>query len=169
MRRILTGRLLILAAVLVTLQYGLAPFFTGRPDFLYLLVLDSAFFLSWERVPFLAAGIGLLRDLLGGHLFGIQTFSFSVTGTLLSLSLQKLERENALVRAGITLLFVALTEALSFGLGAWLEEGRFLARTFAQSVFWTTFYTALVGPAFFWFTSRWFKRISFFKQQYELF
>lgn len=168
MHRLVTGRLLILLLILVPLQYGLAPLLGARPDFLYLLVLDCAFFLSWTLTPFFAAGIGLLKDLLGGHLFGIHTLALSIMGVLLGLALQKLERESAWVRAAVTFLFVGLTEAFSFCLGVWLEDKQFLGSSFFPSVLWTAVYTGLLAPGFFWFTNRWFKRVSF-RRQYELF
>ncbi len=168
MYRFISGRLLILLALLIPLQYGLAPLLPGQPDFLYLLVLDFAFFMSWERTPFFAAGVGLLKDLLGGHLFGIHTLTLSIMGVLLSLALQKLERENAWVRTAVTFLFVGLSEALSFSLGVWLEEKQMWGPGFFPSVFWTSLYTGLLAPGFFWFTHRWFKRTSF-RRQYELF
>lgn len=168
MHRLFSGRRLILLGGLLILQYGLEPFFAGRVDFLSLLILDYAFFTSWERVPFFAAGIGFLEDLLGGHLFGIQTLSLAAAGLLLRLVLPKLERENPGVRHGVVFLFVALSELLSFGLGRLLEENRFLWPAFGVSVFWTLLVTTALAPVFFVFTNRWLQRNSFLRQ-YELF
>lgn len=171
MRRFVSARLLILALLLLALQYCLSPFFQlliGRIDFLYLLVLDYAFFWSWERVPFFALSMGLVRDFIGGHLFGIETLSLTLTGLLLYLGAKKLERESFLIRLGMTFLFVLLTESLSLGLGNSLEASRNWSWSLIASVFMTTIYTTAVSPGFFWLTHRWFKRTPILRQ-FELF
>jgi len=140
----------------------------GRTRFLYLLVLDYAFFCSWQRVTLFALVIGLFRDVLGGHLFGVETASLALTGFLLSLGMQKLERDNLWVRLGISFLFVGLTETLSFCLGGWLGVSTGFPFPLIGSIFWSTFYTVALSPVFFLFTNYWFKRIPVLKQ-YELF
>jgi rod shape-determining protein MreD len=169
--RFITARLLILAGALLILQYSFSPFsllWKGRPDFLYLLVLDYAFFWSWERVPFFALGMGLLRDFIGGHLFGIETLSLTVTGLALYFGVRKLDRDSLWVKLGISILFVGLTETLSLGLSGWLETSKSSSWELIGSVFWTTIYTSALAPGFFWVTNRWFKRRSILKQ-YDLF
>lgn len=171
MRHFLSRRHLGLILLALLVEYALSPFLfslNARPDLLYLVVLDYAFFWSWDKVPFFAMFVGLLRDFLGGHLFGIWTVSFSVTGWILSLGMQKLERDIFWVRMAITFLFAALTETLSVTLGASLETSGGFQIHFIESVFRTTCYTTLAAPVFFGFTNRWFRRTSFLKQ-YELF
>ncbi len=171
MRHFLSARFLILVAALLTLDYCLAALFPplkGRPDFLYLVILDYAFFWSWERVPFVALGIGLLRDFFGGHLFGIETLTFAATGFLLSLAAQKLERDSLWVRLAISSLFVLLTETLRVSLGRGLEQTQGLSFELIGSLFWTTIYTTALAPLFFWFTARWLKRTPVLTQ-YEFF
>lgn len=171
MHHFVSARLLIFLALLLVLESSLSPFFLvlkGRPDLLSLLVLDYAFSWSWEVVPFFALFIGLLRDFIGGHLFGIETAAFALTGFLLSLGIQKLDRENSWVRLGICLVFVFLTESLSLGLGRWLETSKNLSWELMASVILTTIYTAALAPGFFWISNRWFRRHPVLKQ-YELF
>lgn len=171
MHHFVSARLLIFLALLLALQSGLSPFFLylkGYPDLLSLLVLDYAFSWSWETVPLFALFVGLLRDLTGGHLFGIETAALAFTGFLLSLGIQKLDRENGLVRLGICLVFVFLTESVSLGLGRWLESSKSLSWELIGSVILTTIYTAALAPGFFWITNRWFRRTPVLKQ-YELF
>lgn len=171
MHHFVSRRLLTLAAFLLFLQYGISPlnfFGGGRPDFLYLAVLDYAFFWSWELVPFFALAVGLLRDLVGGHLFGIETACLTATGVALAFGIPKLERDNPWVRTGVSFLFVGLTETLGVGLGSWFENSKVSPAHLTLGIFWTTLYTVALSPAFFWFTNRWFKRTAFLKQ-YELF
>lgn len=171
MRRFISARLLTLVAGLLFLQYSFSPFtlfWGGRPDLLYLVVLDYAFFWSWELAPFFALMVGFLRDFVGGHLFGIETACLMATALVLSFGIRKLERDNAWVRGAVSFIFVGLTEALSLGLGSWFEGSRVPPFYLIQSIFWTTFYTVAFAPVFFWFTNRWFKRFTFLKQ-YELF
>lgn len=171
MYHFVSARLLILVTGLLLIQYALAPFslsWAGRPDLLYLIILDYAFFWSWEMVPFFALSIGLVRDLLGGHLFGIETACLTVTGIALGFGTRKLERNSPWVRGVVSLLFVGLTESLSISLGSWLDTSKSLSLRSTQSILWTTGYTVLLSPVFFGLTSRWFKRTSFLKQ-YELF
>lgn len=171
MRHFISPRLLIFLAILLTVEYSLAPLFVamgGTVNFFYLVVLDYAFFRNWERVPFFAILVGFLLDCLGGHLFGIETVSFGISGFLLYLGTQKLERDNPWVQIVMGFLFIALTEILSFGLGAWLETSGHLSFKLLGDILRTSIYTTLVAPAFFWFTDKWFKRTPVFKQ-YELF
>ena len=171
MHRLLTGRHLILIPLLVVLQYSLSslvPSTNGRPDFLYLLVLDYAFFSDFQRVPFFALTVGLVRDFIGGHLFGIETLSLSLTAFALYFGMLKLERDSPWVRWVVALLFVLTAETLSVLLGTWFETSTRFNGGFAKSIFLTTLYTAVLAPGFFWFTGRWFQRVSFLKQ-YELF
>ena len=107
MRQFLSTRLLSFVAFCLILQYSFSPsifLLNGRPDLLYLVVLDYAFFWSWERVPFFAVFIGILKDFLGGHLFGIETACLALTGWLLSLGIQKLERDIFWVRMVIAFI-----------------------------------------------------------------
>lgn len=171
MYRFVSARLLILVGVLITLEYsfsGLFPLLKGRVDLLYLLVLDYAFSWSWERVPFFAFAIGLLRDFTGGHLFGIETASLTATGLLLNLGAQKLDRAFYGIRLGMAFLFVLLTETVSLGLGGVLDTSKGFTWDLMGSAFWTTIYSTAVAPGFFWLTNRWFNRVSHLKQ-YELF
>ncbi len=171
MPRLVSGRLLILAGVLLVLQYGLTAFgalLNGRPDLLYLLVLDYGLFGTFQRVPFFALGVGLVRDFIGGHLFGIETVCLAVTGFLLYFAMLKLERESLVVRYGVTALFVLLTESLSLALGIFLGSGKSLNFSLIGSVVLTTIYTTALSPGFFWLTNRWFRRTPALKQ-YELF
>lgn len=170
MHRFVTRHHLILLLLVLTLQFVLSPFFYkgGRPDFFYLMVLDYAFFWQWEWIPLFALMIGLLRDFIGIHLFGIDTASFAFSGFLLYMAVQKLERENPWVRFFITLLFISLTETLSISLGRGLEASKGLSFDSIGSILWTIIYTTALAPGFFWFTGRWFKRSPFLKQ-YELF
>lgn len=171
MYRFVSTRLLVLVTVLLLVQYVLAPFslaWGGRVDLLYLVILDYAFFESWEMLPFFALLMGLVRDLLGGHLFGIETACLTVTGVGLSFGIRKLERNNPWVQGVMSFLFVGLTEALSLVVGRWLTGPKTFSFYLAQNVLLTTCYTVLWSPAFFWFANRWFKRTTFLKQ-YELF
>ena len=171
MRQFLSSRLLGFVASCLILQYSFSSsifLLNGRPDLLYLVVLDYAFFWSWERVPFFAVFIGLLKDFLGGHLFGIETACLALTGWLLSLGIQKLERDLFWVRMVMTFLFVAFTETLSVIIGSSLENANGFAWNSMKTVLTTTFYTTILSPAFFWLTDRWFRRTSALKQ-YELF
>ena len=171
MHHLFSPRILILALLLLALEYAFSPFFSalpGRADLLYLLILYYGFFLSWERVPYFAVAVGLLRDFLGAHLFGIETASLAASGVLLSFGIQKFERENPLVRLGLCLLFIGLSDTLSYSLVANLETGKSLSLSFIGNVFWTTIYTTALAPSFFWFTSRWLRRTPNLKQ-YELF
>lgn len=171
MHQFVSARLLTLVGVLLVAEYGLSTLFgvSGTPPtLLYLAVLDYAFFWNWERIPFFALFIGMVRDLAGGHLVGIETLSLALTGILLYFAVLKLERENVWVRLGITFIFVLLTDILAVGLGRWLEVGRGFSWNLTGGIFCTTFVTTSLAPAFFWFTNRWFKRIPLLKQ-YELF
>ena len=167
MHRFVSARLLLLIALLLILEYALSPsffFLRGRVDLLYLVILDYAFSWSWESVPFFALMMGFLRDLLGAHLFGIETVSLAASGFLLSLGIQKLERENLWVRFVIGLLFIGISETLSLSLAEWLENLKNFSWGYFSSVFWTTLYTGALAPFFFAFTNRWFQRVSVLKQ-----
>ena len=171
MRRLVTPRLLILAFLLLAAEFSLAPlFYILKADIglLHLLVLDYAFSWNSERVPFFSLLIGLARDFAGGHLFGIETVSFTLTGLLLYLGIQKLDREHFLIRLGMTFIFVLLTEFLKTAIGRSVEVSGGLSGAMLGQVLLTAVYTTVCAPAFFWLTNRWFKRTQLFRQ-YELF
>ena len=171
MHRLLSGRLLIFLVLLFALQHAFSPLFEwigGRVDFLYLAVLDYAFFQNWELVAFFALVVGLVRDFAGGHLFGIETASLTSSGVLLWLGMPKLERESPWVRYGLVFLFVLITEAIGFTLGSRLEAPGVSPGTLAVNLFVTTVGTTAAAPGFFWLTARWFRRTPSLKQ-YELF
>jgi cell shape-determining protein MreD len=130
--------------------------------------MDYAFSSHDERLPFFALFVGLARDFAGGHLFGIETFSFTLTGLLLYLALLKLDRENYFIGLGLTFLFVLLTESLKLAFGTGIEISRGFSWNLLGGVFLTAFYTTACAPGFFWFANRWFKRTAVFRQ-YELF
>ncbi|GEM_PF-2133908 len=171
MHHLFSFRRLILVFFLLALEYALSPLFSappGRVDLLYLLILDYGLFLSWERVPYFALVIGLLRDFVGGGLFGIETIALSASAVLLSFGIQKFERESPPVQLGLCLLFVALSDTLSHGLAAHFETAKSLSWTFIGNIFWTTIYTTALAPSFFWFSSRLLRRTPT-RKQYELF
>lgn len=171
MRHFISAKLMGLLALLIVFEHFLSPFLFSlgaRLDLIYLLVLDYAFFWSWERAAFFALFVGLILDLFGGHLFGIQTITLTVMSLLLSLGIQKLERDLFWVKMMMTILFVALTETLGIILGLALETSSSFSWNFLGTVIRTTFYTALIAPVFYWFTEHWFKRSTAFRQ-YELF
>ena len=171
MRRFVSPRLLIVAFFLLALEFVFIPFFDvlkGRLAFLSLLILDYAFSSHDERLPFFAMFVGFIRDFAGGHLFGIETFSFTLTGLLLYLTLLKLDRENYSIRLGLTFLFVLLTEFIKLAFGASVEISNGFSWNFAAGMFLTALYTTACAPGFFWIADRWFKRTSIFRQ-YELF
>ncbi len=171
MRHFLSSKLLGLLALVIVFEHVLSPFLfplNAHIALVYLLVLDYAFFWSWERAAFFAMFTGLILDLFGGHLFGVQTLTLTMMSLLLSLGIQKLDRNLFWVQMIITVLFVALTETLGIVLGLALETSAGFSWNFMGNVLQTTFFTALVAPFFFWFTSCWFKRSLSFRQ-YELF
>lgn len=171
MPRLVSKRLAFLITVLLILEYFFSSIslpFGARIDFLFLLILDCAFFGEWERVPFLALTVGLVRDFAGGHLFGIQTLSLTLTGLLLYGGVQKLERDNLWVQMAVSLCFIVLTEILSISMGRGMEASKGLSFELIGSIFWTTLITGMLARPFFWFSNRWFQRTPFLKQ-YELF
>ena len=171
MRHFIHTRQLILLALLLLADYTLSPLFSflkGRVELLDLLILDYAFFWRWERVPFFGLWIGLVRDFLVGHLFGIETLSLTVSGLLLHLGAQKLEREIFSIRLGMSFLFVFISSLLSVILGTGIEASRGLSWDLIGYTLRTSIYTTALVPAFFWMTDRWFGR-SLFLKQYRLF
>lgn len=171
MRHFLSSKLLGLLTLVIVFEHVLAPFLfplNARLALVCLLVLDYAFFWSWERAASFAMFTGFILDLFGGHLFGVQTLTLTVMSLLLSLGIQKLDHDLFWVQMMITMLFVALAETLGIVLGLALETSAGFSLIFMGSVLRTTFFTALMAPFFFWFTSRWFKRSPSFRQ-YELF
>lgn len=171
MRRFVSGRLLILVFLLLPIEIFFSSYLFSlrvRVGLLELLVLDYAFSRNMEKAPLFSLFVGFFRDFTGAHLFGIETVSFAASGFLLYLALLKLDRESDLIRYGLAALFVLLTESLSFGLGVSLELAGRGSTEFWGHIFGTTLYTMTLAPLFFWFTNRWFKRTTAFKQ-YELF
>lgn len=171
MPRILSFRMMVYLWILLVLDLSLAPLFrlgALQPILLYLAILHAGFQWGSEKTVPVAVAVGLLRDLAGSHVFGLETGVLVCAALLLDLLVQKVDRQSFAVRMGVTFLFVFSVTTL-----LWMFS-RFLGSTL--SVSWDTFgtslgtagYGAVLAPVFFYLTARWFHDRAPLKQ-YELF
>jgi rod shape-determining protein MreD len=140
----------------------------ARPVLIYLMMIYAAFEWHWERTAGLALVIGVLRDAVSAHPFGIEMTVLVLTSFVLDFVIHKIERHSWMMRlavAGVFVLTVLLAQIL---LSVFLGSAKTITWQTGAVCFDSAVYTTLCVPPFFYFTSKWFSRRPI-ARQYELF
>ena len=171
MRRLYTPKVIIYFFILLILDATLAPIFRfGDIRFFltYLIVIYAAFQWSWKRVLPTASVIGVLRDLMGTGPIGIETFSLIASAVILHFAVQKVEREQTILRmvcAGLFTFFVLLFQGIAY---LFLTGINFDVLYYLSFSLGSSLVTGLLVPIFFFISSWWFHDRATIKQ-YDLF
>jgi cell shape-determining protein MreD len=139
-----------------------------KPVSLYLMLLYVSFEWHWERTFALALLIGLIRDGVGSHPFGVETTVLCLVSVGLDFVVRKIERKAWMMRFALTFLYLFLVFTGVLIVSGLLGYRNFVTWTALGLCFQTAVYTTLGMPFFFFFTSRWFARRQVVRQ-YELF
>lgn len=157
MLRLSTAKLVLIVTLTFFISLYLVPFIAirgCRPDLLLLFVIFYSFRVSWKQAPFVALGIGVLKDLLSLRMFGIETFALVAAGVLASFVMGVVEREESVILMTGAFLYSLFYE--------WVcaAEYAFVCRSFSvfseQAVrgVWNSLYTMLLLPLLFSFFER---------------
>lgn len=137
------------------------------PSFLYLFICYAAFEWGAPKTVYAAFWAGLLRDLLGGGLIGLEATLLVVLAIALDFLVQKMERELPGICFIMTFLFVFCAGALRLLVSYGGELPSSLVGGYFGMITMAALYTSAFLPVFNFLTNRWLGRTSI--RQYELF
>ena len=170
MPRLFSAKVIFYFFLLAVLDGTVMPVFQIRgvyPSLLYLFVCYTAFEWGAPKTVFIAFWAGILRDLLGGGLIGVEAGILVALALVLDFLVQKMERALPGIYFIITFLFVFCAGVLRLLAGYMGELPPSLAGNYLGSIAMTALYTSALLPFFNFMTHKWFGHSS--TQQYELF
>lgn len=172
MYRILSVKVIFLALLFTVADMTISPLFQVgglRFYFTILFIFYTAYHNGWHRILPLSFLVGLLRDLLGSQLFGIEMMSFVLAALLLDFVLQKMERGFFSLWVALCFLFTSLVLCLELLSTAFLTGQIQISWYVLALAFGSGFYTAVAMPFYFAAIDFWKKRKLKTQQQYDLF
>ena len=169
MPRLLSPKVIFYFLLLAVLDGTVMPVFQIHgvyPSFLYLFICYAAFEWGSPKTVYVAFWAGLLRDLLGGGLIGLEASLLTSLALALDFLVQKMERQLSGIYFIITFLFVFCAGLLRLLVGYTGELPPSLFLGYFGLIAMTALYTSALLPVFSFITNRWFGHPS---KQYELF
>lgn len=169
MPRLLSPKVTVYFLLLAVLDGTIMPVFQIHavyPSFLYLFICYSAFEWGARKTVFIAFWAGLLRDLLGGGLIGLEASLLTALALALDFAVQKIERQLPGIYFALTFLFVFCAGSLRLLVGYTGELPLSLFGGYLGLTAMTAFYTTALLPIFNFVSDRWFGHAA---KQYELF
>jgi len=170
MPRLVSAKVILFFFLLAVLDGSVMPAFQIRsvyPSFLYLFICYAAFEWGSPRTVYVAFWVGLLRDLLGGGLIGLETTLLVALALALDFLVQKMERQLSGIYFIMTFLFVFCAGALRLLVCYAGELPASLVWRYLGMIAMTALYTSAFLPIFNFLTNRWLGHSS--AKQYELF
>ncbi len=170
MSRLATAKVILCFCLLTVLDGVVMPALrigAVYPSFLALFVCYAAFEWGAPKTVYIAFWAGLLRDLLGGGLIGLDAALWVLLALGLDFLVQKMEREVPWIYFIITFLFVLFAGLLRCLVG--LAEGlpASLFGEYLGMMALTALYTSVFLPVFSFLANGWFGHVA--TKQYELF
>jgi rod shape-determining protein MreD len=169
MPHLLSPKIILYFLFLAVLDGTVMPVFQVHgvyPSFLYLFICYAAFEWGSHKTVFVAFWAGLLRDLLGGGLIGLEATLLTALALALDFVVQKMERELPGIYFIITFLFVFCAGSLRLLVNFPGELPASLLAGYLGLIVMTAFYTTALLPVFNFVANRWFGHPA---KQYELF
>lgn len=170
MPRLFSAKVILYFIFLFVMDVTILPVFQiqcASPSLLCLLICYSAFEWGPERTVYVAFWAGLVRDLLGSGLLGVEAGLFVGMALLLNLVVQKIEREFPGMYFLITFLFIFLAGAVRLLFSYTGELPLAMVGHYLGRVSLVALYSALLLPVFYFVTDRWLGQSHI--KQYELF
>ena len=170
MSRLFSPKVILYLLFLAVLDGAVMPAFRVHsvyPSFLYLLVCYTAFEWGPRKTVIVAFWVGLIRDLTGGGILGVEATSLVALALALDFLVQKMEREFPGMYFMITFFFVFFAGILRLLLGCPEELSPHLIWDYLGMIFLAALYTSAFMPVFDFVTTRWFGQAT--TKQYELF
>jgi rod shape-determining protein MreD len=170
MPRLVSAKVVLYFFLLAVLDGSVMPVFQIRsvyPSFLLLFICYAAFEWGGAKTVYIAFWAGLLRDLLGGGLIGLEATLLVALALALDFLVQKMERQLPGIYFFVTFLFVFCAGALRLLVCYAGEMPPSLVWSYLAMSAMTALYTSALLPLFNFITNRWFGHAS--TKQYELF
>ena len=170
MPRLLSPKVIFYFLLLAVLDGTVMPVFQIHgvyPSFLYLFICYAAFEWGSPKTVYVAFWAGLLRDLLGGGLIGLEASLLTSLALALDFLVQKMERQLPGIHFIITFFFVFFAGALRLLVSYAGELPPSLVWKYLGMITMTALYTTALLPLFNFLTDRWFGHSA--TKQYELF
>lgn len=170
MPRLVSAKVIFYFILLAVLDGTVMPVFqihSVYPSFLYLFICYTAFSWGESKTVYVAFWAGLLRDLLGGGLIGVEASLLVGVALALNFLVQKIERELRGVYFIVVFLFVFCAGALRLLVSYPSDLPASLVWGYLGLITMTALYTSALLPLFNFLTDRWFGLSS--SKQYELF
>ncbi len=170
MPRLVSAKVIFYLLLLAVLDGSVMPAFqihSVYPSFLYLFICYAAFEWGSPKTVYIAFWAGLLRDLLGGGLIGLDATLLVALALALDFLVQKMERQLPGIYFIVTFLFVFCAGALRLLVSYAGELPPSLVGGYFGMIAMTALYTSALLPLFNFLTSRWLGYSS--TRQYELF
>lgn len=149
------SRFAVLLLLVTVLQAGLLENFTFKPDLLLILLVFFAICCSTPEVVITSFTIGFAADIIGPAM-GPQIISFGLFGTLLAYLSRAIAIRKKPYQALAIFIIGLLTAALAHFLASLKDHTP--ASDVCAVVFWTSLYSAVVGP-FLFLPAGWWMRI----------
>ena len=170
MPRLVSAKVILYFLLLSVLDGSVMPAFQIRsvcPSFLYLFICYAAFEWGSTKTVYVAFWAGLLRDLLGGGLIGLDATLLVALALALDFLVQKMERQLPGIYFIITFLCVFCAGALRLLVSYAGELPPSLVWGYLGMIAMTALYTSALLPLVNFLPNRWFGYSS--TKQYELF
>jgi len=170
MHRLVSAKVIFYFFLLAVLDGAVMPAFrigSVYPSFLYLFICYVAFEWGAPKTVYVAFWAGILRDLLGGGLIGLEATLLAALALALDFLVQKMERQLSGIYFFTTFLFVFCAGALRLLAGYAGDLPPSLVWEYLGAIAITALYTSALLPLFNFLTDRWFGHSS--AKQYELF
>lgn len=164
-------KLVLFAAFLLLMDFCVAPAFElsgARPLFLFLLVAYASFQWETRRVWLLAISVGLVRDILGGGILGVEMFAIAGGAFLLDWVVHRIEKEFPGIYFLLSVMFCFFVLIVEFLIDAALGKVSLGAEGSVRVIFLSSIYTGLFLPFFYQIADFLFKPHRALRQ-YELF
>ncbi|MFA5160099.1 MAG: rod shape-determining protein MreD [Candidatus Omnitrophota bacterium] len=170
MPRLVSAKVILYFLLLAVLDGSVMPVFqiySVYPSFLDLFICYAAFEWGSSKTVYVAFWAGLLRDLLGGGLIGLEATLLVTLALALDFLVRKMERQLPWIYFIITFLFVFCAGALRLLVSYAGELPPSLVWGYLGMIAMTALYTSALLPLFNFLTNLWFGHSS--AKQYELF
>ena len=170
MPRLVSAKVILYFLLLAVLDVSVMPAFqihAVSPSLLYLFICYAAFEWGSTKTVYVAFWVGLLRDLLGGGLIGLDAIVLVALAPALDFLVQKMERQLPGIHFIITFFFVFFAGVLRLLVSYAGELPPSLVWKYLGMIAMTALYTTALLPFFNFLTDRWFGYST--TKQYELF
>jgi len=148
-------RFAVVTLVATVLQAGLLANWNVKPDLLLIILIFFAVYGTTTEAIITSFVIGFAADIIGSAM-GAQTISFGLLGTLLAymnrvIAIKKMPYQS------LAIFLTGISVGIAAHLLALLKDQPAISGIYA-GIFWTSFYSAVVGP-FLFLPCAWWMRI----------